>query len=86
VSCTNVKEEVIKVESSAFSYHTIDYKLKKLQEHLKKIELQIVKSNIILKKVSTEDLTKDAHYFSLMNKYIEDSLSMSHYLTQFYQQ
>ena len=47
-SCIKVKEDVLKAESSTFSYHTIDYKLRKLQEHLNKIQSQLIKSKLII--------------------------------------
>jgi hypothetical protein len=59
-----VKEEVIKIESSQYSFHVVDYRLKKLQDHL-----------INLKSVNPGVYTiKDSHYFSSIYKYIEDAL------------
>jgi hypothetical protein len=46
--CLKVKEEVIVAESSQFSYHTIDYKLKKLQEHINQMKNMDYSSNICI--------------------------------------
>jgi hypothetical protein len=39
-NCVRVKEEVIVAEGSNFTYHTIDHKLRKLEEHLTCIKNQ----------------------------------------------
>lgn len=36
--CTQVKDEVILAETSHFSYHAIEYKIKKLLEHVNLIK------------------------------------------------
>ena len=65
-SCTKVKEEVFQAETSQYTYHSIDYKLKKLQEHTNYIEAE-----------KLEDFIKEMHYITSLNKYIIDSISLS---------
>jgi len=64
--CTKVKEDVIKAESSNYSFHVIDYKLKKLKENLSRIQ----NSN-------DSEYEKDRHLYEIINKYIGDVLALS---------
>jgi len=61
--CVNVSEEVIKIESSQYSFHVVDYRLKKLEDHL----VNLKNLNPCL------EMVKDSHYFSSIFKYIEDA-------------
>jgi hypothetical protein len=54
------------MESSQYSFHIIDYKLKKLSEHL--VGIQALKEQL--------DISKEIHYFSSLFKYIEDSMEI----------
>lgn len=78
-TCTRVKEEVIVAESSQFTYHMIDYKLKKLQEHLNEannsVEGQYSTNNSNY--LSSLDYSKDMHYILSLQQYITDAISMS---------
>jgi hypothetical protein len=56
-------------ESSVFTYRTIDFKLKKLQEHINSIK----NSDLI----SGPDFQKDVHYISLLLQYILDAINLS---------
>ncbi len=67
--CVRVKEEVIVAETSNFTCHTIDFKLRKLQEHinyLKNSELN-----------NTPEIQKEMHYISLLSQYIIDAANIS---------
>lgn len=59
-----MKDEVLKIESSMYSFHLVDYRLKKIEDHI-----------ISLKNVSNDhNLLKDSHYFSSIYKYIGDAI------------
>jgi len=64
--CTKVKEDVIKAESSNYSFHVIDYKLKKLKENLSKIQNSL-----------DSEYEKDRHLYEIINKYIDNALTLS---------
>jgi hypothetical protein len=67
--CVRVKEEIIVAEKSQYSYHTIDYKLKKLHEHLN--QLKNSEKNV------NDDLSKEMHYILLLSQYIMDAISIA---------
>ena len=54
-----MNEEVLKYESSTYSFHLVDFRLKKLQEHILNQE-----------KIKNEN----EHYFSTISKYIDDAI------------
>jgi len=70
-ACVKVKEEVLKADSSNFSYHSIDLKLRKLKEHINSL-LKTDNSKSI-----ESDTVKDIHHFSSLNSYIEDATSLN---------
>jgi len=65
-SCIKVKEEVIKAESSNYSFHVIDYKLKKLKENISKIQ-----------STNDSECEKDRHLYEIINKYIDDVICLT---------
>ena len=87
--CTKVREEVFVAENSQYTYHTIDYKLKKLQEHIIIIKNSDKPNYDSLLSVShssnymislgnnTIDLSKDMHYISSLLQYIITSITLS---------
>jgi hypothetical protein len=64
--CIKVKEEVLKIESSNFCFHVVDYKLEKIKEHV--FHIQSMKSRF--------ELLNDIHYFSIISKYIQDAIEI----------
>jgi hypothetical protein len=66
--CTTVKEEVIIAEKSVHTYHTVDFKLKKLHEHITKMK-ENEKEN--------PEFVKEAHNISLLLQYISDVINIS---------
>jgi hypothetical protein len=66
--CTRVKEEVIVADSSNFTYHSIDLKLKKLQEHISSLKNS--------ENLNTNEIQKDMHYILLLLQYISDAVSV----------
>lgn len=54
----------MKIESSQYSFHVVDYRLKKLEDHI--INLKNVNPGL--------EIIKDSHYFSSIYKYIEDAI------------
>jgi hypothetical protein len=70
-NCIRVKDEVIVADTANHSCHTLDLKLRKLEEHLSNIE----KHDISVKNSSSfSDLCKDMHYLSLLKQYIIDAI------------
>lgn len=67
-TCTTVKEEVIIAETSVYTYHTVDFKLKKLHEHITKLN-ELEKDNPVF--------LKEVHYITLLLKYIEDVIEIN---------
>jgi hypothetical protein len=69
--CVRVKEEIIVAEKSQYSYITIDYKLKKLHEHL--IQLKNSEKNLNV----NDDLSKEMHFILLLSQYILDGIGIA---------
>jgi hypothetical protein len=68
--CTRVSDEVIKADLSKFSYHTVNYKLNKLQEHINTIKNYESNYNTPL------EMSKEMSYIStVLLQYIIDGLS-----------
>ncbi len=68
--CQKVKDDVIAAETSKYSCHSIDFKLKKLQQNIvfiKDMEMSQINS----------DINKEMHYISLLLKYIQDASKIS---------
>lgn len=63
-SCLIVKDEVNQAEESKYSYHLIDFKLKKLQSHI----IQIYDNN---------KLSNDSHYLHILTQTIKDSIEVA---------
>jgi hypothetical protein len=66
--CTRVTEEVIIAETSLHTYHTVDFKLKKLHEHI-----STMKEN----EKENPEFIKEAHNISLLLQYISDVINIS---------
>ena len=66
INCTKVKDEVMKIESSQFCFHVVDYRLKKLSEHV--LDIQTLKKD--------NETLRDMHYFSTVYQYIEDAIDL----------
>jgi len=66
--CIRVKEEVIVAEGSNFTVHNIDFKLKKLQEHINYIKNA---------DCNNAEFLKEIHYISLLLQYIVDTVNVS---------
>jgi hypothetical protein len=80
--CVRVKEEVIVAEGSNFTYHTIDHKLRKLEEHLTSIKNQDSNGRVIILKLvkntpTFNELVKDMHYLLPLRQYILDVMEIS---------
>ena len=63
-SCLIVKEEVNQAEESKYTYHLIDFKLKKLQSHI----IQIYDNN---------KLSNDSHYLHILTQTMKDSIEVA---------
>jgi hypothetical protein len=73
-----VKDEVIVADTANHNCHTLDLKLRKLEEHISNIEKHDVS---VRNSTSFSDLCKDMHYLSLLKQYIIDAIvitSISH--------
>ncbi len=70
-----MKEEIKKIESSNYSYHSIDYKLKKLRENLIRIQNSEFKGKNKIKFGPKSEFSIDSQYLNQLDNYLEDSIS-----------
>jgi hypothetical protein len=63
--CVKVIEEVIQAESSPYTYKIIDFKLKKLHDHLMNLKNSNKKLN--------DEILQDMHYIVTLIQYISDT-------------
>jgi hypothetical protein len=63
----NVKEDVIIAESSNYSFDLVDFRLKKLNEHLQDIRNS--------EHSNSGEISKDQHYILSLVQYISDAQS-----------
>lgn len=61
--CNKVVEEVKKVEDSKFSYHVVDFKLKKLAEHV-----------VSMQKNTPYEINKEAHIIEIISNTIKETI------------
>jgi hypothetical protein len=77
-----VKQEVIVAEGSNFTYHTIDHKLRKLEEHLTNIKDQndsgrLLNLQVVKNTATFNELAKDMHYLLPLRQYILEVIEVS---------
>jgi len=91
-NCIVIKEEVNKIEASKYAYHVVDYKLKKILEHIQTLQIPDDKyndknlvgtqshqrlSSIPKDPKLAAELSKETHIFHILETTVKDAISVA---------
>lgn len=69
--CVEVKKDIVVAETSKYTYNTIDYKLRKLHDHVENI--RNLNSQMKLK----SEFSREMHHFHTLGQLLSDSISLA---------
>ena len=76
--CNSVQEEIEKVESSKFTYHVVDFKMKKIQDHINSLISEDERPTVnSLNNKNKNELNKETHIFHILGTTIKEVIEIA---------